>query len=149
MNSENALPFRVVSDWRELETARGISDLEPELSAVEKETVTFLTWKIWEARRTNGLDRWLLGEDKFAPPIELKLPVEEVTRELYLGLWHLMTKRYYRENPNRWHEAPCYRVVDRFAFPFRWSPEKVVTVQPGKVLIVETRLRYFFKEQND
>ena len=130
---------------------RGLREFAIDFTAEEKTAADFLAWKIWEGRRTNGLDDWIYGrsaEYNFAPVMRLHIPRQEITREILKGMDGLTYKRWFdddeRHDPQRYH-----RIVWWYEFPLRHESEKVVTVHPGPLLVVEARRRYFLKEDLD
>lgn len=129
---------------------RGLQEFSPSFSAQEKHAADLIAWKIWEGRRSNGLDNWLYGLSErynFEPTVSVKIPWEEVSRELIIGLEWLVSKRWFDDDEI--NDPTCYhRIVWVVEYPLRWAAEKVVMVKPGPLLVWETRRRYFLKEDH-
>ena len=130
---------------------RGLRDFSIDFTAEEKTAADFLAWKIWEGRRTNGLDYWLYGRNSICdavPRVTLTIPREEITREIVAGMDLLTHKRWFdddrKNDPQRY-----YRIVCWYELPLRQESEKVVTVHPGPLLVVEARRRYFLREDHE
>jgi len=130
---------------------RGLREFAIDFTAEEKTAADFLAWKIWQGRRTNGLDDWLYGRNPLldmVPVVTLKIPREEITRELLKGMDGLTHKRWF-DDDERYDPLRYHRIVWWYEFPLRQASEKVVTVHPGPLLVVEARRRYFLKEEHE